>query len=86
MHGCRLYANGGRDVGSLVVTRKDGEGIQIGDDIRVEIMSIEGRRAKVRVIAPKSIQVLRTELVDTVQDVTVGMTLSGHGRGPRRAA
>ena len=90
MHGCRLFGKGGRDMGSLVVTRKDGEAIHIGDDVMIEVLEINGRRAKIRVVAPKDVQILRGELLQrsdhAVQDVTVGMTRTGQGRGPRRAA
>lgn len=89
MHGCRVYGRGGRDMGSLVVTRKDGEAIHIGDDVVIQVLEINGRRAKIRVVAPKDVQILRGELLHqdhAEQEVTVGKTRTGHGSGPRRAA
>lgn len=89
MHGCRVFGRGGRDMGSLVVTRKDGEAIHIGNDVVIEVLEINGRRAKIRVVAPKDVQILRGELLQqdhAEQDVTVGMMRTGQGRGPRRAA
>lgn len=75
-------------MGSLVVTRKDGETIHIGDDVMIEIVEINGGRAKVRIVAPKSVDVLRGELLDNRggQDVPVRTMRTGQGRGPRRAA
>ena len=91
MHGCRVvYGKGGRDMGSLVVTRKDGEAIHIGDDVKIEVLEINGRRAKIRVVAPKDVQILRGELLQrsdhAEQDVTIRTMRVGQGRGPRRAA
>lgn len=89
MHGCRLFGKGGRDMGSLVVTRKDGEAIHIGSDVMIEVLEINGRRAKIRVVAPKDVQILRGELLNADhvgQDVTVRTMRAGQGRGPRRAA
>ncbi len=55
----------------LVLTRKSGEQIQIGDDIRITILSNEGGKVKVGIDAPKAVTVLRTELIhaDHVGDV-----------------
>lgn len=89
MHGCRVYGKGGRDMGSLVVTRKDGEAIHIGSDVMIEVLEINGRRAKIRVVAPKDVQILRGELLHqdhAEQDVTIRTMRVGQGRGPRRAA
>lgn len=50
----------------LVLTRKTGERIHIGDDIVVTVLSVDGERVKVGISAPKQLQVLRGELLDEV--------------------
>ena len=46
----------------LVLTRKSGQGVVIGDDIRISIVSIDGDRVRVGIDAPKEISVHREEV------------------------
>ena len=46
----------------LVLTRKVGERIRIGDDVEVEVIRIVGNRVKIAIVAPRKIAVLRGEL------------------------
>lgn len=46
----------------LVLQRKIGESIFIGDDIEVLIIDVSGEKAKVAIRAPRSIPILRAEL------------------------
>lgn len=46
----------------LVLTRRVGESIQIGTDIVVHIISVEGNQIRIGVAAPKDVLVLRSEL------------------------
>lgn len=48
----------------LVVTRKPGESIVIGENIVVEVVAVEGRRVRVGVDAPREIAVKRAEIVE----------------------
>lgn len=48
---------------SLALTRKPGESIQIGHDILVTVVSVEGNRVKLAIDAPQSVHIMRTELV-----------------------
>ena len=43
----------------LVVTRKKGESILIGDNIEISISSIENGTVKLAINAPKDVQILR---------------------------
>ena len=47
----------------LALTRKKGESIQIGDDITVHIIQVEGNQVRVAIEAPTSISILRTEIL-----------------------
>lgn len=52
----------------LVITRKVGDSILIGENIEVTITAIEGSSVKVAVKAPRDITILRKELYKEVQD------------------
>jgi len=46
----------------LIITRRPGERIMLGDDTRIHIMEIAGNNVRVGVEAPKSIPVYREEI------------------------
>lgn len=50
----------------LILTRKPEQGIVISGDVTVRILSIEGERVKIGIDAPRSVTVLREELVQEV--------------------
>ena len=51
----------------LVLTRKLGESIRIGDNIIVKIVEIDNRHVKIGIEAPKSIAVNREEIYERIQ-------------------
>ncbi|MGD6804722.1 carbon storage regulator CsrA [Rossellomorea aquimaris] len=52
----------------LVLTRKTGEAIKIGDDIEITVLSIKGDQIKLGIEAPKNIDIHRKEIYLTIQD------------------
>lgn len=46
----------------LVLTRKKNEAIQIGEDIEISVLAIEGDQIKLGISAPKSIDIYRKEI------------------------
>ncbi len=52
-------------MGNLVLTRRPGEAIQIGPDITVHIVSVEGSKVRVAVHAPKDVAVIRDNAILT---------------------
>ena len=46
----------------LVLSRKPGEQIQIGDKITVTLLSVEGKRVRLGFVAPPEVPILRKEL------------------------
>jgi carbon storage regulator len=55
----------------LVVTRKPGEGIKIGEDIEVTIVKIDDNSVKVSINAPKEVKILRSELYKEVGEENI---------------
>jgi carbon storage regulator len=51
----------------LVLTRKNGETIKIGDDIEITIISTKNDQVKIGIKAPKNVEVFRKELYDQIQ-------------------
>ena len=51
----------------LILTRKVGESVVIGDDIRVTVVNLSGYRVRLGVDAPKEISVYREEIYDRLQ-------------------
>lgn len=51
----------------LVLTRKLGESIRIGDNITVKIIDLDGRHVKLGIEAPKNIAVNREEIYERIQ-------------------
>lgn len=51
----------------LVLSRKAGESIDVGDDVKVTVISVKGRRVRLGIEAPGDVRILRTE-VDVILD------------------
>jgi carbon storage regulator len=52
----------------LVLARKIGERIMIGDDIEVSIIDIRGDSVKLGIDAPKAVKVYRKEVFAAIQE------------------
>ena len=52
---------------ALVLTRGNGEGVDIGDDIRI-IVRILGGRARLEISAPADVAIVRSELRKTTNE------------------
>lgn len=48
----------------LVLARRVGEEIVIGDDIHVTVLEVRGNQVRLGVVAPQSVRVLREEIVN----------------------
>ncbi len=46
----------------LILTRKSGEGINIGDDIKITVLEIKGRQVRVGIEAPPELMIHREEI------------------------
>lgn len=48
----------------LVLVRRVGETLKIGDDIELTVLSVMGRQVRVGITAPRDVTVLRGELTE----------------------
>jgi carbon storage regulator len=51
----------------LVLTRRLGESITIGDNVRVVIVDIDGNQVKLGIEAPREIDIYREELYEKIK-------------------
>ncbi|MDR3295280.1 MAG: carbon storage regulator [Clostridiales Family XIII bacterium] len=51
----------------LVISRKPGEKLRIGDSVSLTILSVSGDKIALGVDAPRDISILRGELVETIE-------------------
>ncbi|MDE6589930.1 MAG: carbon storage regulator [Oscillospiraceae bacterium] len=47
----------------LILQRKAGEALLIGDDITIRVVSVDGTRVRLAIAAPEDVPILRSELV-----------------------
>lgn len=50
----------------LVLTRRIGESIQIGDDIKLTVLTVQGQTVRMGIEAPKTIRVHREEIYEKI--------------------
>ena len=51
----------------LVLTRKPGQSIMIGDDIEVQILSVAGDKVRIGITAPRDVGIFRDEVYDRIE-------------------
>ncbi|OGP70064.1 MAG: carbon storage regulator [Deltaproteobacteria bacterium RBG_13_47_9] len=52
----------------LILTRKLGESIAIGDDIKITFLDIKGKQLRIGIEAPKNVSVHRNEIYQAIQE------------------
>jgi len=58
----------------LTLTRKIGESVCIGDDVKIVVKEIKGKQVRLGIIAPRDIYVCREELYLKIHQANVGAT------------
>jgi len=67
----------------LVLTRKSGESVLIGDDIRIKVLEIKNGRLKFGLEAPDDVRIVRGELVE--RDLLAGVVSMALEASPKAA-
>ncbi|WP_226085904.1 carbon storage regulator CsrA [Mesobacillus sp. S13] len=52
----------------LVLTRKNGESIKIGEDIEITVISSKNDQVKLGIKAPRNIEIFRKEILELIQE------------------
>lgn len=60
----------------LILTRRIGETVNIGDNVTVTVLSIQGQQIRLGVSAPKEVAVHREEVYERIKSASTA------GRGP----
>ena len=64
----------------LVLSRKPGEKLLIGDQITITIVEVQGNRIRIGIEAPDDVRVLRSELTEWHEPVSVGQPVLAGSR------
>ena len=51
----------------LILTRKVGETLMVGEDVTVTVMAVHGNQVRIGINAPRDVAVHREEIYDRVQ-------------------
>ena len=56
----------------LTLTRKIGESVCIGDDIKIVVKEVKGKQVRLGIVAPREVYVCREELYERIHQANLG--------------
>lgn len=56
----------------LILTRRVGEALMIGDDISISVLGVKGNQVRIGIDAPKDVAVHREEIFQKIQRENTG--------------
>jgi carbon storage regulator len=56
----------------LVLTRKPGQSIMIGDGVEVQVLSVAGEKVRLGITAPRDVSIFRNEVYDRIENESRG--------------
>ena len=63
----------------LILTRRVGEAVIIGDDVKLTVLGVRGNQVRLGVDAPKTVSVHREEIYDRIKGEQSEGVLKGEG-------
>ena len=67
----------------LILTRRVGETLMIGDDVTVTVLGVKGNQVRIGVNAPKDVSVHREEIYERIKQEDQSDDVLGLGSGAR---
>ena len=68
----------------LVLTRKPGQSIMIGDGVEVQVLSVAGEKVRLGITAPRDVSIFRNEVYDRIESEATAAERRGGERHQRR--
>jgi len=62
----------------LILTRRIGETLMIGDDISITVIGVKGNQVRIGIDAPKDVAVHREEIFNRIKDDQLKLVPSEH--------
>ena len=64
----------------LVLTRKPGQSIMIGDDVEIQVLSVAGEKVRLGITAPRDVGIFRNEVYERIENESATSATSTNGR------
>lgn len=65
----------------LILTRRIGETLMIGDDVSITVIGVKGNQVRIGIDAPKDVAVHREEIFNRIKDDQLKLVSSEHNTG-----
>jgi carbon storage regulator len=68
----------------LVLTRKPGQSIMIGDGVEIQVLSVSGEKVRLGVTAPREVGIFRNEVYERISEEREGESQEGERKEGER--